>query len=209
MLRIVVPKGRLEEKLTEFLQKAGYFLEGDSSILKEGKDLRCFMTRPFDVPTYLVQGAADIGFCGTDVLLEREISLIQPFFIPTSSSKMVLAGPIGKDLPRGEKSIATKFPNITRRYCESKGWHYRIISLKGSVELAPVAGLSDLIVDITETGRTLRENNLQVLDEILTIRIHTVVNTVSYRTKRGEIIDFLERLRKVVEDAEAQEPERR
>ncbi|PLV59794.1 ATP phosphoribosyltransferase [Thermotoga sp. KOL6] len=199
MLKLAVPKGRLEKSVMEYLKKAGYSFEKESSILLEGKDLRCFLVRPFDVPTYLIQGAADIGFCGTDVLLERETNLIQPFFIPTNVSKMVLAAPKGQKMPEGEKRIATKFPRITRRYCETKGWHCKIISLKGSVELAPIAGLSDLIVDITETGRTLKENNLEVLDEIFIIRTHVVVNPVSYRTKRKEIVTFLEKIREVME----------
>ncbi|MCD6551171.1 ATP phosphoribosyltransferase [Thermotoga sp.] len=200
MLKLAVPKGRLEEKVMKFLRKAGYTFEKESSILREGKDITCFLVRPFDVPTYLVHGVADVGFCGTDVLLEKETNLIQPFFIPANVSRMVLAGPRGKGIPKGEKKIATKFPNVTRRYCESKGWHCKIIALKGSVELAPIAGLSDLIVDITETGRTLRENNLEVLDEIFVIRTHVVVNPVSYRTKRKEVISFLERLQEVMKN---------
>ncbi|ACM23700.1 MULTISPECIES: ATP phosphoribosyltransferase [Thermotoga] len=200
MLKLAIPKGRLEEKVMELLKKAGYTFQKESSILREGEDVTCFMVRPFDVPTYLTYGVADIGFCGTDVLLEKETSLIQPFFIPTNVSRMVLAGPKGKKIPEGEKRIATKFPNITRRYCESRGWHCKIIPLKGSVELAPIAGLSDLIVDITETGRTLRENDLEVLDEIFIIRTHVVVNPVSYRTKREEVISFLEKLQEVMKN---------
>jgi ATP phosphoribosyltransferase len=200
MLKLAIPKGRLEEKVMELLKKAGYTFQKESSILREGEDVTCFMVRPFDVPTYLTYGVADIGFCGTDVLLEKETSLIQPFFIPTNVSRMVLAGPKGKKIPEGEKRIATKFPNITRRYCESRGWHCKIIPLKGSVELAPIAGLSDLIVDITETGRTLRENDLEVLDEIFIIRTHVVVNPVSYRTKRKEVISFLEKLQEVMKN---------
>jgi len=208
MLKLAVPKGRLEKKVIELLKKAGYTFKKESSILREGADITCFMVRPFDVPTYLIYGVADIGFCGTDVLLEKETSLIQPFFIPTNVSRMVLAGPKGKGIPKGEKRIATKFPNITRRYCESKDWHCKIIPLKGSVELAPVAGLSDLIVDITETGRTLRENDLEILDEIFVIRTHVVVNPVSYRTKRGEVISFLERLQEVMKDDNHEESHR-
>ncbi|AAD36119.1 MAG TPA: ATP phosphoribosyltransferase [Thermotoga sp.] len=199
MLKLAIPKGRLEEKVMTYLKKTGVIFERESSILREGKDIVCFMVRPFDVPTYLVHGVADIGFCGTDVLLEKETSLIQPFFIPTNISRMVLAGPKGRGIPEGEKRIATKFPNVTQRYCESKGWHCRIIPLKGSVELAPIAGLSDLIVDITETGRTLKENNLEILDEIFVIRTHVVVNPVSYRTKREEVVSFLEKLQEVIE----------
>ncbi|MGQ9856561.1 MAG: ATP phosphoribosyltransferase [Fervidobacterium sp.] len=205
MLKVAVPKGRLEDKLIGFFENAGYTFEERSSLMLKGESLVCYMVRPFDVPTYLINGVADIGFCGTDVLLEREVDLIQPFFIPVSLSRMILAGPENKEIPSGVKRIATKFPNIAKRYCELKGWHCQIIQLKGSVELAPVSGLADLIVDISETGRTLKENNLKVFDEILTIRTFVVVNPVSYRTKRSEVMGFLESLRKVIEDGSVRE----
>jgi len=205
MLRIAVPKGRLEEGIVNLLRKMGYDLDRVSDLVFKSQELVCFFVRPFDVPTYLVNGAADVGFCGTDVLIESQVSLIQPFFLPSGRSRMVLAGPRGKGIPTGEVRIATKFPNIARRYCESRGLSCRIIPLKGSVELGPISGLSDLIIDITETGRTLRENDLEVLDEIFEIRTHVVVNPVSYRTKRRVVLDFLSRLRRVLEDEGFQE----
>ncbi|WP_448376073.1 ATP phosphoribosyltransferase [Fervidobacterium sp.] len=200
MLRLAIPKGRLEEEVNGYLERAGYVFNEKTSIVYRSEELVGFLVRPFDVPTYLLQGAADIGFCGTDVLVETGVELLQPFYLPSELSKMVFAGPEDKNIPSGEVSIATKFPNIAKRFCESKGWKYRIVTLKGSVELAPIVGLADFIVDITQTGRTLRENKLKVFEEILLIRLHVVLNPVSYRTKRAEIMNFLERLKRGIDD---------
>lgn len=199
MVNIAIPKGRLEKDIFEYLQKAGYKFYSDRNSRKlfiedESKSLKCFMVKPVDVPTYVVNNVADVGICGTDSIVESGVSILQPLKLPFGKSKMVLAGFKNWKLERQPIIVATKFPITAKRYFEAHKIEAKIIKLNGSVELAPLVGLSDVIVDIVETGRTLRENGLTVLDEIYQISAMVLLNDVAYRTKRFEIYEFLERL---------------
>jgi len=203
MVNIAVPKGRLENDIFEYFEKAGFKFSNDRDSRKlflEDKEnyVRCFKVKPADVPAYVVNNIADVGICGTDSIVEAEENMIQPLKLPFGKSRMVLAGFRDWKPQRMPVIVATKFPVTAKKYFESKGIEAKIIKLNGSVELAPLVGLSEVIVDIVETGRTLKENGLTVLDEIYQINAMVVLSSIAYRTKRVEIYDFLERLKGVM-----------
>lgn len=197
MVKIALAKGRLEDEAFAFLEKCGFIFKerSDRSLIVEDveEQLKIFIVKPLDVPTYVVNNIADVGICGTDSIVESQLRLIQPMKLPFGKARMVVAG--FKDFKmNGNVSVATKFPVSAQLYFESKGVEVRIIKLHGSVELAPIVGLAPIIVDIVQTGRTLRENGLSILDEVYPISAVVTLNDVSYRTKRCEILDFLEKL---------------
>ncbi len=202
MVKIALAKGRLEEEIFTFLKECGYVFKeanGRSLVLKDSDEkLQMFIVKPLDVPTYVFNGIADVGVCGTDCIVESQLRLIQPMKLPLGKSKMVLAGFQDFEPKNGGLVVATKFPVSAKMYFDAKKIDVKIIKLHGSVELAPIVGLSDLIVDIVQTGRTLRENGLSILDEIYPISAVVTLNEVSYRTKRCEILTFLERLERKV-----------
>lgn len=202
MVKIALAKGRLEEEAFSFLESCGYHFKetnGRSLILKDSdENLQIFIMKPLDVPTYVFNGTADAGICGTDCIVESQLRLIQPMKLPFGKSRMVLAGFEDFKPKNGGLVVATKFPVSTKMYFDAKKVDVKIIKLHGSVELAPIVGLSDLIVDIVQTGRTLKENGLSILDEIYPISAVVTLNEVSYRTKRNEILTFLDRLERKV-----------
>ncbi|MCD6546800.1 MAG: ATP phosphoribosyltransferase [Thermotogae bacterium] len=200
MVNVAVAKGRLEKEIFEYLKKAGYRIQNNKHSRKlfvedENEIIRCFMVKPMDVPIYVANNIADAGICGTDSIVESRVDVLQPLKLPFGKSKMVLAGFKNRELEEQPIVVATKFPITAKRYFESRGVEARVIKLNGSVELAPLVGLADVIVDIVETGRTLKENGLVILDEIYKISAMLVLNDVAYRTKRTEISEFLERLK--------------
>ncbi|HEW91428.1 MAG TPA: ATP phosphoribosyltransferase [Thermotogaceae bacterium] len=200
MVNVAVAKGRLEKEIFEYLKRAGYRIQNNKHSRKlfvedENEIIRCFMVKPMDVPIYVANNIADAGICGTDSIVESRVDVLQPLKLPFGKSKMVLAGFKNRELEEQPIVVATKFPITAKRYFESRGVEARVIKLNGSVELAPLVGLADVIVDIVETGRTLKENGLVILDEIYKISAMLVLNDVAYRTKRTEISEFLERLK--------------
>ena len=200
MVNVAVAKGRLEKEIFEYLKRAGYRIQNNKHSRKlfvedENEIIRCFMVKPMDVPIYVANNIADAGICGTDSIVESRVDVLQPLKLPFGKSKMVLAGFKNRELEEQPIVVATKFPITAKRYFESRGVVARVIKLNGSVELAPLVGLADVIVDIVETGRTLKENGLVILDEIYKISAMLVLNDVAYRTKRTEISEFLERLK--------------
>lgn len=202
MVNIAIAKGRLEKDIFEYLGKAGYKIQNNKYSRKlfiedENKKIRCFLVKPMDVPIYVSNNIADVGICGTDSIVESEVSILQPLKLPFGKSKMVLAGLKNWQLKRQPIVVATKFPVTAKRYFESQGVEAKIIKLNGSVELAPLVGLADVIVDIVETGTTLRENGLVILAEIYKISAMLVMNEVAYRTKRVELTEFLDNLRRL------------
>ncbi|HPY43629.1 MAG TPA: ATP phosphoribosyltransferase [Clostridia bacterium] len=203
-LRIALPKGRLGKKACDILSKIGY---GCDEMLKESRKLvfydqekgnTYFLVKPSDVATYVEYGAADIGFVGRDILLENRSDVFELCDLGIGKCRICVAGE--RDFPYHEKKhlkVATIFPNISRDFFLSTGKTVDIISLHGSIEIAPLVKLSDVIVDIVETGATLKENNLTVLEEIFAISARYIANKVSYTYKNREICKIHELLEKV------------
>ena len=198
MLTIALSKGRLAEQAIELLEKAGYDCTAAKEksrklILEDEKQgLRFILAKPADVPTYVEYGAADIGVVGKDTLLEEGRQLYEVIDLGFGKCRMCVCGPKelkGKLDTIPNKRVSTKYPNITRAYFEDyKRESVEIIKLHGSIELAPLIGLSDVIVDIVETGTTLRENGLEVIDRFLDISARLICGKAS-RLFRGAEID--------------------
>ncbi len=194
MINIALPKGRLGAKVSGLLHRAGYEFPGileDSRRLvfvNEELGMRAFWVKPFDVPVYVERGVADIGAAGKDVLLERGADVYELADLGAGKCSMCVAAMSGFS-DDGSKAlrVATEFPVIARGYYAGMGREIDVIPLRGSVEIAPLLGLSDVIVDIVETGTTLRENNLCVVSVIAELSARLIANKSSYKFK-GEII---------------------
>lgn len=209
MLTIALSKGRLAEQAIELLEKAGYDCTAAKEksrklILEDEKQgLRFILAKPADVPTYVEYGAADIGVVGKDTLLEEGRQLYEVIDLGFGKCRMCVCGPKelkGKLDTIPNKRVSTKYPNITRAYFEDyKRESVEIIKLHGSIELAPLINLSDVIVDIVETGRTLIENGLDVLETVADISARVVVNKVSMKMKANEIKPMIDALKKQVD----------
>lgn len=205
-LTIALAKGRIAEKTIELFENAGFDvneLKTDSRKLifkDEIKKLKYILVKPADVPTYVEYGSADIGVVGKDVLLEEDRDLYEPLDLKFGKCMMAIAGlkDISFDINRAYK-VASKFPHITGKYFSSIGMDVKIIKLSGSVELAPIIGLSDLIVDIVETGSTLRENGLDVKTKIFDISARVVVNKASMKLENERILDIIQKLENQVD----------
>ena len=194
MLNVALPKGRLGEKVYAMFEAAGYecpsIKENNRKLIfeNEEKQVRYFWVKPSDVSIYVERGAADIGVAGKDILLEYEPNVYELIDLDIGKCHMAVAGP--KDFTDdGTRTlrVATKFTNIAANYYDSIGRDIDIIKLNGSIEIAPILGLSDVIVDIVETGTTLRENNLEVKTKILPISARFIANKSAYNFKREEI----------------------
>ncbi|MBQ7151305.1 MAG: ATP phosphoribosyltransferase [Synergistaceae bacterium] len=195
MLNIALPKGRLGEKVYKLFSAAGYefpgMLDNNRKLVFENHELqmRCFWVKPFDVPVYVERGTADIGAAGKDILLERSPEVYELMDLKAGACKMAVAAKNNfHDDPEKILRVATEFPNIAQNYFASSGREIDIITLRGSLELAPVLGLSDVIVDIVETGTTLRENNLSVINFIADLSARLIANKSAYKFK-GDIIN--------------------
>ncbi len=197
MLNIALPKGRLGEKVYAMFEQAGFpcpsIRENNRKLIFENaeKGVRYFWVKPSDVAIYVERGAADIGVAGKDILLEYAPDVYELLDLGIGKCRMAVAAK--KDFvddPRKTLRVATKFTNIAARHYLSKGRDIDIIKLNGSIELAPILDLSDVIVDIVETGTTLKENDLAVVEEFLPISARLITNKASYQFK-GEKIDSL------------------
>ncbi len=194
-LNIALPKGRLGEKVYDMFEKAGFacpsIKEENRKLTFENPDtgVRYFWVKPSDVAIYVERGAADIGVAGKDILLEYQPDIYELLDLNMGKCRMAVAGPKDfRDDPRKTLKVATKFANIAKAHYASQGRDIDIIHLNGSIELAPILGLSDVIVDIVETGRTLVENDLHVVEEFLPISARLIANKASTKFK-GEMID--------------------
>lgn len=197
MLNVALPKGRLGEKVYAMFEKAGFpcpsIKEVNRKLIFENAEcgVRYFWVKPSDVAIYVERGAADIGVVGKDILLEYEPDIYELLDLQTGKCRMAVAAEKGfRDDTSRVLRVATKFSNIARGYYLSKGRDIDIIHLNGSIEIAPILGLSDVIVDIVETGTTLKENNLEVIDTIVPISARFISNKSSYKFK-SEAIDRL------------------
>lgn len=194
MLNIALPKGRLGEKVYALFAACGYpcpeLLEDGRKLLFANPDAGVcyFWVKPSDVAIYVERGAADLGVAGKDTLLEFAPDVYELLDLGLGRCRMAVAGPEGfYDPAQRILKVATKYPNIALRYYEQKGREIDIIKLNGSIELAPLLGLSDVIVDIVETGKTLRENHLTVLEEVLPVSARLIANKAAYQFKTAEI----------------------
>ena len=193
MLNIALPKGRLGEKIYGMFERAGFECSGvmDNSrkLIFADKGVSFFWVKPSDVAIYVERGAADIGVAGKDILLEYSPEIYELLDLNTGKCRMAVAAKKTFTDDRSKTlKVATKFSNIAKSYYRSIGRDIDIIHLNGSIELAPILGLSDVIVDIVETGTTLKENDLVVVDTIVDISARLISNKASYRFN-SEIID--------------------
>jgi ATP phosphoribosyltransferase len=206
VITIAMPKGRIFEEAVELLRKADYRLppEFDESrkliIDAEEEGLRFILAKPMDVPTYVEHGVADIGIAGKDVLLEEERDVYELLDLKISACHLAVAGLPNTKLNDVAPKIATKYPNVAAAYFREQGEQVEIIKLNGSIELAPLIGLADRIVDIVSTGRTLKENGLVEYETITEVTSRLIVNPVSYRFIDSRINDMVSRLTSVVSD---------
>ena len=199
MLNVALPKGRLGEKVYAMFEKAGFecpsIKENNRKLIFENEEVgvRYFWVKPSDVAIYVERGAADVGVAGKDILLEYEPDVYELLDMGIGKCRMCVAARSDfHDDPTRTLKVATKFVNITKKYYSSIGRNIEIFKLNGSIELAPILGMTDVIVDIVETGTTLRENDLEVITEIMPISAHLIANKASYRFKT-EDIDILKR----------------
>lgn len=194
MLNVALPKGRLGEKVYDMFEKAGFecpSIKEESRKLifeNESAGVRYFWVKPSDVAIYVERGAADIGVAGKDILLEYAPDVYELFDLNIGKCRMAVAAPRDfRDNPQKTLKVATKFSNIAQSYYSSKGRDIDIIHLNGSIEIAPILGLSDVIVDIVETGTTLKENNLEVFETIVPISARLIANKSSFMFKSEQI----------------------
>ncbi len=206
-LNIALPKGRLGEKTYELLESLGYgcpgLTDGSRKLIFEDEAgvTSYFWVKPSDVDIYVERGAADIGVVGRDILLEHSPDVYELLDLGFGKCRMCVAGVSGRE-PNPDRTlrVATKFPNIAREYYAKRGREIDIIKLSGSIELAPILGMSDVIVDIVETGSTLRENDLEVRDTVCEISARLIVNKAAYRFKNEELRALVEKINAIYKD---------
>jgi len=209
-LVIALSSGKLFKSSIKLLKNIGIDLRDGEKVSRKlaffdhDQGIKFVITKPIDNPTYVECGAADIGIVGEDVLLEEKKDVYKLLNLKFGKYKMVLAAPEAKKQERGYKNngyclrVATRYPHIAGDYFKEKGMHVELIKLYGSVEIAPEVGLADMIVDIVSSGRTLKENKLVIIDEIIPLNVQLIVNRISYKTKHKRIIKFLQDIKRVI-----------
>lgn len=211
IVNVALPKGRLGEKVYDMFEAVGFpcpsIKEDSRKLIFESEEagVRYFWVKPSDVAIYVERGAADIGVAGRDILLEYEPDVYELLDLETGKCRMCVAGKRDfRDNPGKTLKVATKFSNIAADYYGRQSRDIDIIKLSGSIEIAPILGLSDVIVDIVETGTTLKENDLVVLDTIVDISARLISNKVSFKFKNRSIEKISRALRDVVQDMQKQ-----
>ena len=207
-ITIALPKGRTLKPIAALLARAG--VTGLDEALREesralvrhathaAAPLRMFLLKPDDVPTYVEYGTADLGACGRDVVVERDADLYHPVDLGIGKCRLVVAGRVGSAEVHGRMPrVATKYPRIAAAHFARRGLQVEIVNVLSSVELAPITGLADLIVDLVETGKTLAENGLEVKDEVLAVSTLLIANRASYKLRGEAIAAFTAALRSV------------
>lgn len=206
-LRIALTKGRLEKDTVALFEKLGYDC---TSVHEKGRKLilpicdgkiEVILAKAADVITYVEHGVCDMGVVGKDTIMEMQGKFFELVDLGFGRCRFALAGKKGDNFYDGYnvKTIATKYPNVSRSYFEGKGMDVEIVKIEGSVELAPLLELSDAIVDIVETGSTLKENGLEVYEEIAPISARLIVNTVSMKLRQNEIEELIEKIEKEIQ----------
>jgi ATP phosphoribosyltransferase len=204
MLTIAMPKGRIFEEAVDLLRKADYtlppeFAESRKLVIEVPEEnMRFILAKPMDVVTYVEHGVADLGIAGKDVMMEEERDVYELLDLKISKCHLAVAGLPDVRVNQIAPRVATKYPNIASSYFREQGEQVEIIRLNGSIELAPLIGLADRIVDIVSTGRTLKENGLVELEKIADVTSRLIVNPVSYRMKDEAIDKLVARLFAVI-----------
>jgi ATP phosphoribosyltransferase len=203
-LVLALPKGRVLDEAVALFARAGYDLSASAGetrkLIHECGGLRVLVIRGQDVPTYVEHGAADLGIAGSDVLEEDDRDLYQPLDLGIGTCRLSVAEPVARPVDERAQMhvrVATKYPHLTRRWLAGRGLFAEIIKLHGSVELGPLIGLADRIVDLVSTGETLRENALREVEVIMPVTSRLVVNRASLKLRGAEIDTLVKRLRKV------------
>ena len=211
MLNIALPKGRLGEKVYDMFSEAGYTAkdinEDNRKLVFENPEagVRFFWVKPSDVAIYVERGAADVGVCGKDILLEYGPEVYELLDLGLGRCSVAVVAPYDfTDDGRSSLRVATKFSRIARDFYSSRGRNIDIIHLNGSIEIAPILGLSDVIVDIVETGETLKDNKLKVIDSVVDISARLIANKASFKFKTGKIEEALEKLTAVRDSRDTQ-----
>lgn len=199
MIKVALPKGRIAKEslaLFERLYGAGFAFD-DRKLILEYKDFTFMLVRSQDVPTYVAHRAADVGIVGLDVIEEQQLDVIRLLDLQIGRCKVVIGSPCGKslDYQKPQLKIATKMPHITRKYFANKALSIEILKLYGSIELAPLVGLSDGIVDIVETGSTMKQNNLKIDEVIMESSAYLIANTNSFYEKKEQILALYDNLK--------------
>ena len=216
MIKLALTKGRIEQKAIDILENCGYDV---SELRDKGRKLlfncpyvgenaenddclQIVLAKAADVITYVEHGTCDAGFVGRDTIMEMGGDFYELLDLGFGKCRFALAGIKGKDFYAGygHKVIATKYPNVTAKYFASRGVECEIIKIEGSVELAPILGLSDGIIDIVETGATLKENGLEVYEDVVSISARCIVNNASLKLKNSEINLFLDRVSNYIDN---------
>ena len=206
MINIALPKGRLGDKVYAMFEEAGFecpaIKEKSRKLVFENPEagVRYFWVKPSDVAIYVERGAADIGVVGKDILMEDRTNVYELLDLGVGKCRMVSAGPADFSYDSSnELRVATKFVNVARDFYAASGTDIDIIHLNGSIELAPILGLSDVIVDLVETGTTLRENNLQIIDVIADISARLIANKSAFKFKTKQIVNIANKLEDIIE----------
>ena len=202
MLTVALPKGRIAEETLELFAEifGAEFKFDDRKLILETPDFKFLLVRNQDVATYVYHQAADIGVVGLDTLEEQGLDVIRLLDLKRGICKVAIGMRKGEklDLSKPELKVATKMENITKRYFAERAVAADVIKLYGSIELAPLVGLADMIVDIVETGATMKQNGLEVVEEIMTSSTYLIANKNSYFEKKSEVLDIFEKISSLI-----------
>jgi ATP phosphoribosyltransferase len=203
MITVALPKGRIAEQTLDIFAEifGGEFRFEGRELIMQKEGFRFLNVRNQDVPTYVEHGAADIGVVGLDVITEKELDIIQLLDMQLGKCKVSIGikNEDELDWSRPNIKVATKMVNITKKYFAKKAVGVEVVKLYGSIELAPLVGLADCIVDIVETGNTMRENGLKVAEDIMDSSAHLIANKNSFYAKKEEILSLYEQIKEVVQ----------
>ena len=202
MLTVALPKGRIAKETLEIFETifGDGFKFDDRKLILETPEFRFLLVRNQDVATYVYHQAADIGVVGLDTLEEQGLDVVRLLDLRRGVCKVSIGMKVGEklDLSKPELKVASKMVNITKRYFEERAVSVEIIKLNGSVELAPLIGLADMIVDVVETGATMKQNGLEVVQDIMTSSTYLIANKNSYIAKKDEVLDIYEKINVVI-----------
>ena len=207
MLSIALPKGRLGDKVYKMMTSAGYecpdYADNDRKLIVESADgtMRYLLVKPSDVAVYVEHGVADVGIVGKDILMEDEPDVYELLDLGIGKCRMCVAAPVGyEDDQERTLRVATKYVNVAKKHFMEKNRDIEIIKLNGSIELGPILDLTDVIVDIVETGTTIKENNLEISEAFKDISARLIANKAGFKFKNEAITEMARRLREGMED---------
>jgi len=205
-LTIAVSKGYLFNEAVKLLNKQGYTFNDDLNVSRKlftddtTGAIRLLLIRPWDVPVYVENGAADVGIAGRDVLIEQSPKVLQLLDLKFGGCDLIIAG-TKETAKKGlfqEIRVATKYPDSTQRFFNNRGIKANIIKLYGAIELAPITGISDVIVDLTATGKTLKENKLDIMETVFSSSAYLIANNISFKRKHADILNLTDGFKKAL-----------